>query len=218
MFRSFDISPNPTLIKLLPSDQWEQMTVELTVRALEQFCQERFDTDDLKYLVAYHFALDRHGNPHPHTHVVTEGSIDSTKRGERVPFTIYPKQLEMLKDTFAAEFTQQLDKEVGRDVWEPVYAQWQRDQDPEQIAAMEMLFDPSHEQNTDSTAASATNTQSVIDEIEIASVPFELDLPQQDTTLSFSATEIAVHAELLPNIQLSEEARNTHRSGGGCRN
>jgi len=130
MYRYFDISPNTTLMDELQPDLWEAVTIATAAKGIRDYCQEKYGNHELNYLMSYQFAVDKDGRPHPHVHVVTEGSVFDNGRGERVPFAMYPEHLRRCKDCIDGSFAEQLDQTLGPELWQPIYAQWK-----ERIAA-----------------------------------------------------------------------------------
>lgn len=134
MYRYFDISPNTTLMDELPPELWEAVTIATAAKGIEDYCQEKYGNHDLNYLMSYQFAVDKDGRPHPHVHIITEGSVFDNGKGERVPFAMYPEHLKRCKDCVDSSFAEQLDQVLGPELWQPIYAQWQ-----ERIAAEKVL-------------------------------------------------------------------------------
>ena len=121
------INPNPDLVDMIPEEQRETFTKELTEATVEVFFTERgIDTPEYSY--AFHLRETRDkdipGRDNPHTHVILPGTYESWADGERLPLYMNRNKrenhIDLLHQVSQQQMAHLLNRYVGLD-WEQRY-------------------------------------------------------------------------------------------------
>ena len=116
---TWEISPAPDLLALVPEDQRRDLLYNLTEQIVEDYYTERgFDVPEYSYLMHSAKTKAKNGEPpqqHLHTHIVLPGTVAST--ADRLP--VYNNATKghdrLFREIASRHFAEALDQRIGMD-------------------------------------------------------------------------------------------------------